>query len=206
MILVFVSGCAFDSDRVPRSVFPDSLYQIPVQMKNYAVAQRGTEVMFEYEYDARRKFGIHEWFSSPFEFGTIRMDFNDQSGACGGRYILWIREIDGKVRALYLATGINRPYPSDGTVELWQTGSLSYDDAQELVRHVDDEPTLRRDTYVRSRIDSVRIDYSPLIDAVAFFDSIRVDSRAAEQRGDVCNRLVTFNTLWPGTERGEGQF
>jgi hypothetical protein len=175
-------------------------------MKNYAVAQRGTEVMFEYRYDDIRKFGIHHWASSPFEFGTIRMDFNDQSGKCGGRYILWVREIDGEARAMYLATGINRPYFSDGTVELWQTGSLAYDDAQELAHHVKDEPTLRRDTYVRASVDRVQIDYSPLIDAVAFFDSIRVDSRAATQRGDVCNRLVTFNTLWPGTEPGEGQF
>jgi hypothetical protein len=204
--LVLISGCALDSNRVPQPVLADSLYRIPVEMRNYAVAQRGTEVMFEYEYDARRKFGIHEWFSSPFEFGTIRMDYNNQALNCGGRFILWVREIDGEPRAVYLATGLNYTYATDRDTELWQTGSLAYDDAQELARHIDDEPTLRRDTYVRASVDRVQIDYSPLIDAVAFFDSIRVESRAATQRGDVCSRLVTLNTLWPGTEPGEGQF
>lgn len=205
-VLVFTSSCTFDSSQIPPPVLADRLYQIPVRMKNYAVGQQGTDVMFEYSYDDRRMFGTHEWFSSPFEFGTIQMDYNNQALNCGGRFILWVREIEGEPRAVYLATGTNYTYATDRHTELWQTGSLPYSSAKELARHVDDEPILSRDTYVQASIDSVLIDYDPSIDAVAFFDSIRVESRAAEQRGDVCNRLVTFNTLWPGTERGEGQF
>lgn len=205
-VIVFTSRCTFDSSQIPSPVLADSLYQLPVQMKNYAVAQQGADVMFEYRYDDRKKFGTHEWFSLPFEFGTIRMDFNNQALNCGGRFILWVREIEGQPRAVYVATGTNYTYATDRHTELWQTGSLPYDSAKELASRVDDEPILTRETYVQVDIDSVLIDYDPGIDAVAFFDSIRVQSRAAKQRGDVCERLVTLNTLWPGTEPGEGQF
>jgi len=196
-IIIFVSGCNFNNESNPSLSFPDKAYDIKFNMHNYAPSQHGTQVEYRYEYEDQLEYGRHKWMGNVLDSGPIFIDFNRVYPNCSGRYLIRARKIEGEWRALYLAKG-RRPdsvhaREAEGTaMSPWMTGNLPFEFASKLFPDVD------RAHYVRRSVRDVKVDYNPLLDAVTFFDSIRVEAVDTVSY-DACRRLVTLNPPWPDT-------